>query len=254
MTSIYARLTFTNELLGTASGDPEIHREFIASKAPDAKSLEEEVASVGVDEVVDKKSTIFSRQPDGSLNIWDYQLKGQFKAACGALRSIEKAGSSEDEPEEETEAAEGTETKKKPGRKKAAGKKQPAYACGKLTNYLKKIDTLVHVYPRAIKLHMPEGAEVGNCQRPLRAKTAQGDRVALANSESVPEGTYCDVEIVLFDDSHEAAIRECLDFGYFYGLGQWRNSGKGRFKWQELDGPGGKPINNKSVFAKPAVE
>lgn len=34
MKSIYARLTFSEELLGTASGDPEVHESFIASKAP----------------------------------------------------------------------------------------------------------------------------------------------------------------------------------------------------------------------------
>lgn len=244
MKSIYARLTFTNEMLGTASGDPEIHKQFIASKAPDAPSLEEEVESIGVDEVVKEKSTIFSRDPKTKkVNIWDYQIKGQLKAACGALRSIEKKMAEDDEeaPEEAT-------------KKKKTAKKQTTYACGKITNYLKKIDTLVHVYPRRIILNLPENGTIGNCQRPLRAKTAQGDRVALANSETVPEGTWCDIEIILFDESHEAAIRECLDFGYFYGIGQWRNSGKGRFRWQELDGPSGNPIDNKSVFSKPSVE
>lgn len=55
MKSIYARLTFSEELLGTASGDPEVHESFIASKAPDALSVAEEVESIGVDAVVKEK-------------------------------------------------------------------------------------------------------------------------------------------------------------------------------------------------------
>ena len=39
----------------------------------------------------------------------------------------------------------------------------------------------------------------------------------------------------MIDGSHEKLVREWLDFGCFNGLGQWRNSGKGRFTWEELD-------------------
>ena len=34
MTKVHVKLTFTDDLLGTSSGNPELHREFIASKAP----------------------------------------------------------------------------------------------------------------------------------------------------------------------------------------------------------------------------
>ena len=36
---IKIRIKFFEELLGTASANPDIHREYIASKAPDAESL-----------------------------------------------------------------------------------------------------------------------------------------------------------------------------------------------------------------------
>lgn len=52
MKKIKVRITFTEEILGTASGDPKLHEEFVASKAPNALSMEEEVAALGVDEVV----------------------------------------------------------------------------------------------------------------------------------------------------------------------------------------------------------
>ena len=43
------RVTFTEELLGTASGNKDLHRDYIASKAPDAEKLEEEVEALGVE-------------------------------------------------------------------------------------------------------------------------------------------------------------------------------------------------------------
>lgn len=42
MKEIKVKLTFLEEVLGTASADKEIHGKFIASKAPDAPSMEEE--------------------------------------------------------------------------------------------------------------------------------------------------------------------------------------------------------------------
>jgi hypothetical protein len=30
------------------------------------------------------------------------------------------------------------------------------------------------------------------------------------------------------------AVKEWLDYGELRGLGQWRNSGKGKFKWEEI--------------------
>ena len=36
--TLKVKLTFTEELLGTASANPDLHAEFIASKAPDAKT------------------------------------------------------------------------------------------------------------------------------------------------------------------------------------------------------------------------
>ena len=49
MKEMKIRIIFTEEVLGTASANKEIHEEYIASKAPDAKSIEEEVAAVGND-------------------------------------------------------------------------------------------------------------------------------------------------------------------------------------------------------------
>lgn len=197
---IKARLTFTEEILGTASNNPDIHSEFIASKAPDAMSTEEEVAAIGVEEVIEKSMTVFSRNEDGTPILWDYQIKGFFKDAAGCLRRV-------------------TGTK-----------------ASKVKAFKKEIDGLLFVFPRMIPLNIP--TELGTCERPLRASTAQGERIALANSETAPSGTTIDVEIrCLTKDMYDLA-RECLDYGILRGIGQWRNSGKGRYVWQQLDDDG----------------
>lgn len=191
-----ARLTFIEEILGTASNNPEIHSEYIASKAPDAKSTEEEVEAIGVEEVIEKSMTVFSRNEDGAPILWDYQIKGFFKDAAGCLRRV-------------------TGTK-----------------ASKIKAFKKEIDGLLFVFPRKIPMNKP--SELGTCERPLRASTAQGERIALANSETAPAGTTIEIEIrCLTKDMYDLA-KECLDYGILRGIGQWRNSGKGRFTWEEI--------------------
>jgi hypothetical protein len=58
--------------------------------------------------------------------------------------------------------------------------------------------------------------------------------VALAISEEAPPGSSIEFYISILDESHEKAVREWLDYGVLRGIGQWRNSGKGRFAWEEL--------------------
>lgn len=197
MKTLKVRLTLTEDLLGTASADPEIHREFIASKSPDAKTVEDEVAAVGIESVVEKSMTVFPRD-GGKPFVYDYQIKGFFKDSCAALNRVPDTKSS------------------------------------KLKAYKKIIDGTVFVFPRKIALQLPEGGKIGSCQRPLRAQTAQGERIALANSETVPAGTVIECEIRLLDEGSEKVVREWLDYGALRGLGQWRNSGKGRFDWEEV--------------------
>ena len=196
MKEIKAKITFTEELLGTASSDPEVHKTYIASKAPNAPKLEEEVKALGADNVAEKSMTIFPRDKDGNPILWDYQIKGFFKDSCSALRKVTGTASS------------------------------------KIKAYKKEIDGLIFVFPREIKLNL--NGEIGICERPLRAQTAQGERVALASSETVPAGSSAKITIRCLSDAHEKAVREWLDYGQLKGLGQWRNSGKGRFTWEEI--------------------
>lgn len=196
MEKIKVRITFTEPLVGTSPANEDIYREFIGSKAPDAASIEDEVAALGADAVTEKGMTVFPRLDDGTPYLYDYQIKGFFKDTCGGLRKVK-----------------GT---------KSAGIKA----------YKKEIDKLIFPEPRTIPV-MFEG-EIGECQRPLRAQTAQGERVSLAISEEIPAGAVIEFDVVCLCDDHMAAVREWLDYGKYSGIGQWRNSGKGRFTWEEI--------------------
>lgn len=193
MRTIEVTVTYIDELLGTASADPDIHARFIASKAPDAPSREDEVAALGAEAVEERAMTVFPRMDDGRPFTYDYQWKGFFKDSCGMLRRADKTRSKG------------------------------------LKAYKKEIDGLVFVSPRHIPLVLPEGATIGECQRPLRAQTAQGERVALAHSETAPAGTTQTFQVHVLRDDLMPLVLEWLAYGRLHGTGQWRNSGKGRF-------------------------
>lgn len=199
MQTLSVRVTFIEPVLGTASSDPNLHGRFIASKAPDALTREEEIAVLGAEEVEERGITVFPRDDDGTPFLWDYQILGFFKETCSALKRV-------------------------PGTKSS-----------KLQAHKKVIDSIIHPVQRRVRLILPEGEEIGELQRPLRASTAQGDRVALAHSEMCPAGTYFDVDILCENDAHIAHVKEWLDHGRWHGMGQWRNASMGRFTWKEID-------------------
>lgn len=187
-------ITLLEEALGTASANPDIYREFIESKRPPEQAAEDETESLPtVDEEEHKGMTVFRRTEEGRPFVYDYQIKGFFKDACGMLRRVEGACSK------------------------------------KITNYKKQIDGLVFVSPRRVVIELPAGGEIGKCVRPLRAQTAKGERVSLACSETVPPGSVLRCQVKLLTPKLEDAMLEWLEYGELRGFSQWCNSGKGRF-------------------------
>jgi len=197
------KITLKEEALGMSPAKEDIYRDFIASKAPNATTMEEEVAALGVDEVEEKGMTVFPKLPDGTPFFWDYQIKGFFKDSCGMLARAGKNG--------------------------YEGGKD----CAALKAYKKAIDGCLFVKPRRIPINM-NGCKMDTCSRPLRAMTMKGERVSISKSETVPEGSTIECEIILTDPKMEGMVLECLDYGQLRGLGQWRNSGKGVFEWEEI--------------------
>jgi hypothetical protein len=195
--TLQIELTLIDELLGTASANPDIYREFIESKRPSGDAGESETLPPVEDELA-KSTTVFHRTADGRPFLYDYAIKGFFKDACGCLRRADDGASKG------------------------------------LKAYKKEIDGLIFVEPRQIVLNLPQGQSIGICQRPLRAQTAQGERVSLARSETVPAGTTLTFTLSLMRTELEGAVAEWLSYGRFRGLGQWRNSGKGKFTWRNV--------------------
>ena len=216
------RFTFAEEVLGSANNDPEIFDNYQRDKQIDEmvkasreayeadpkrapkpltkreakKRIDEEREGIEADP--ETKMTVFNRTAAGEPCLYDYHVKGAFKECCAMLKRV-------------------------PGTR-SAGPSMRAYK--------KVIDGLIFPAPREIVIHMPEGAEVGTCQRPLRASTPQGERIALACSETCPAGSYIDFSVTCLDPSHWLVVEEWLDYLQLHGIGQWRNSGKGRGRWE----------------------
>ena len=205
MKEIKVRIEFTEMVLGTANNNKEVHSDYIASKAPDAKSKTEEIAAIGVDGMEEKSMTVFPRDAEGNPIFWDYQIKGFFKDTCSALQ-------------------------------RCKGEEFSKASCG-MKAYKKIIDGCIFVQPRQIHIDM-HGGKMGTLQRPLRAQTMQGERIALATSETIPAGSTIDITIVCLSDDHEKAVMEWLDYGRWKGIGQWRNGGYGRYLWNYIDDEG----------------
>lgn len=201
MNTIKVRLTFTEGILGTCPNDEDVYKRYIVNKGRDLgadipESLEiSEIEALPVDEQIEKGMTVFPRTDDGKPFLYDYQIKGFFKDTCGMLKKV-------------------------PGTKSS-----------KVKAFKKEIDGLIFPMERQIVF---ENAELDVCQRPLRAQTMQGERVALAMSEEIKAGCSVTFSINYFLPEQGDLIREWLDYGAFRGIGQWRNSGKGRFVWKEV--------------------
>lgn len=192
MKRVTAHIRFTEAILGTQPMDTEIYERFIGSKAPDAPTLEQEIEAVGAEEIVERGKTGFPRNAEGQPFLWDYQIKGFFKGAAQALWKI-------------------------PGTKTSA-----------IKSYKRKIDQGIFVYPREVAFL--NAGEIRDFQRPLRSTTPMGERVCLAISEEIPAGAEMKFTVKCYEDAHAPMVEEWLRYGKDSGIGQWRNSGRGRFE------------------------
>ena len=210
MKSLKVRLTTIEDTLGTASSNPDLHHDHIASKSADKDKVKEEMAALPAEELEEKAKTVFFRDSDGGPMFFDYQVKGFIKEAINAVRDIQGSAVSKE-------------------------KRLSKWSYKKNLDKLVMVGSIKDAHDRKLPLIMPKGAEIGEKVRPLRAETMRGERVALACSETVPAGTVIECQIILLDERLEPYIREALDYGEWNGLGQWRSAGWGRFKWEEIE-------------------
>lgn len=142
-------------------------------------------------EALERGTTVFHRNSSGNPILYDYQVKGFLKNS---------------------------------------GKVQNGQVYGGIKNLRSKVNDLIFISPRQLRLHLPDGGEMTYLERSLRAETAQGPRVALARSEMLPAGTWFKCGLTLLGEAiSEEALRDILSYGYYQGIGQWRSGGYGKF-------------------------
>ena len=204
------RLTGITPILGSQPANPDVRTAYIESKAPDpAAATAEERELLKYEDLDDKTLTVFLRDPKerDALMLMDYVILGYLKNAIDALKSQNHV-------------------------KAAAG----------------KVDKFVFAAPRHLFI-LKDGKRIYDedsvLERPLRAKTMQGDRVALTASELIEDPWQIEVELTLLpnpeartDGGSKAitfdVIEQALSLGRMKGLGQWRNGGYGRFTCERV--------------------
>jgi len=193
MDKYHVKLTFDEPILGTVPKDPEIYSSYIAGKA--APPLDESKLNEELETVehVEEKGWTGFHKKDDSPILYDYVIKGFFKDACSMLRRVTGSSSS------------------------------------KMKAHKKIIDGLVFVEPRQIPITV--NGEVEVLERPLRAQTAQGERIALARSDTCPAGSTIEFDVVILGGVSQGVLTDWLDYGSMRGLGQWRNAGYGKFRY-----------------------
>jgi hypothetical protein len=151
------------------------------------KSEDPEKETETVEETEEKGWTGFHRD-DGGIFIYDYMIKGFLKSAMETIGAV--------------------------------GKDK------KIVAYKKWFDRLVFIDER--KIHFGLQEPDGVLERPLRAMTPLGPRVTLTRSDLVNEGREISFTVTILENDKKIdfdLIRECLDYGKYVGLGQWRGSG-----------------------------
>jgi hypothetical protein len=207
-------IQLSEKMLGTVPKDPDIFSNYVQEqhkkKAEKTGAiltdpmLEEEQESIAeLEENQDVKGwTGFMRDEQG-LFIMNYMIKGFLKSSWETCQEIGHIS--------------------------------------KLPAYKKWIDKLIFITPRKIRFYKdPECIHTinephGALERPLRTSSPKGERVALAKSDYINEGTYLRFEISVLSKLKDEEgkgnkvkindVLECFDYGKFIGLGQWRGSG-----------------------------
>jgi len=195
-------------LLGSWPADEELWSRFIASKAPAPWMAEEEAESLRRSELAGL--TTIPQDAEG-LHLWDWHVRGLLKEALHNLRHM------------------WAKTKKK-----KTGEETTS-----LPVMRSRVDNYCFVRPRRIYLvrnGKPIKEPDGTFERPLRAETMKGPRVALVASEMVDVPVEIEFEVHLLQqpDLTWDHVETALEYGQYKGLGQWRSGGWGSFRWERI--------------------
>lgn len=216
-TYVEVMVEFMETLLGTVPKDPELVARYLAEKVRKRKDLtdqekeeliKEECATAfeQMKQEEQKGYTGFYKDEDGYWT-YNYWILGFMKSAYQALM---ETGDLE-----------------------------------KLPVWRTRLNRFIHIKERRLHFIRAEGEEAEKetdwvlevLTRPLRAKTPQGERVALARSDVLPAGTRLKWTFELLPNPKITTndLRIALEFGLYEGMGQWRSGGYGTFKVVEFN-------------------
>ena len=211
MSEYHLKIVLTEPMLATSPANPEVYKEFIASRKKsetDAELPKDEIETLPAEKQELTGWSVFHRD-DAGLFIFDYHIRGFLKEAATSVIGKDK--------EKENEA----------GVKGVSAVKS-------------KIDRWLFVTPRRIYLHHAgNGAILSKpdepLERPIRAMTMQGPRTSLKRSDTVAAGTWLEANILVLPlgerELNSKLIHQCLAYGQFMGLGEWRTGSYGRFNY-----------------------
>ena len=220
-TSYDVTMWFTQPLLGSAPGDPDIYKKFIASKAPDAPTKEEELLTNTVENVAAKGTNVFLRRSvTGIPCVGSHTIKGFYKESITATKRQDGGVSVTSHkskivgnttitpifvnlefPEELIKDCTEKEFKK------------DGFGHYSVVRFPKEGRFQKHVLP--------------TCDRPLQADTPQGKITSIASSEMAPAGTVIRYTLTvdkLNSDPIDEALIQTILRGIDHGTGQWRGS------------------------------
>jgi hypothetical protein len=209
------KIIFTEPMLASSPANPEVYKEFIASRKQD-ELPKDEMETLPADKQELAGWSVFHRDDNG-LFVFDYHVRGFLKEAA-----ISMVGKDKD-------------------------KGVPAVRS--------KIDRWLFVFPRRIYLHGTNGHAITKpddvLERPIRAMTMQGPRTSLKRSDVVSEGSWLEATIKVLPlgerELNSKLIVSCLDYGEFCGLGEWRTGSYGRFKYEFTASNGSVLLSNGSA-------
>lgn len=198
-------VTFTNDILGSVSRNKEVYTEWIKSKGPEGADEEP-------DFLEEKSWTgFYVDENTGKPYLMDYQWRGFIKEA--AAQNPEVLGL----------------------RRKKAGTEAEFASSRTIKGW---VDGKIFVRPRRVEFLGGEiKKDLDVFERPLRAETMRGPRIALAKSDVVPAGVKSHFEIHALKNGelNEEKLQNLMDYGQYKGMGQFRNGGWGTFEAKVME-------------------
>lgn len=202
ITNINVEIELQEPMLGTAPKSKEVYAKYIATKAPVEEDGAEEIRTV---EEIEEGGWTGFHQDDVGPFCYNYMFKGAIKSGLEVMIQSK--------------------------------------AIPEIPAYKKWCDRMIHVYPRRVRFLDDDDKPLTKpddiLERPLRAMTRKGERVTVTRSDTLDIGRRAKLNIKLFKNTKKLntkAIRAAMEYGEFYGLGQWRGSGGyGRYsiiKWE----------------------